>query len=85
MALTDTQVRVLNELKNTLPGLRYGQLLPQDEILLGDILKALENAGVATITSPAATAASGGDSPTEAEFNAVVTLVNEIRTKINAA
>lgn len=32
----------------------------------------------------AAVAASGGDSPTEAEFNAVVTLVNRLRTDLIA-
>jgi hypothetical protein len=38
----------------------------------------------ASAAQAAAVAASGGDSPTEAEFNAVVTLVNRLRTDLIA-
>jgi hypothetical protein len=51
---------------------------------LRDIADDLALAQVDAITAPAAAAAAGA-SPTKAEFDAVVTLVNELRTKVNTA
>jgi hypothetical protein len=41
-------------------------------------------AGTAATTAAADAVAAVGDPPTKAEFDAVVTLVNEIKTKLNA-
>lgn len=51
---------------------------------LRDIADDLAAVQVDAIAAPEAVAAAGA-SPTKAEFDAVVTLVNEIRTKVNAA
>ena len=50
---------------------------------LRDIADDLATVQVDAITAPAGVVAAGA-SPTKAEFDAVVTLINEIRTKINA-
>lgn len=50
---------------------------------LRDIADDLATLKVATITSADA-AAAAGDPPTKAEFDVVVTLINEIKTKLNA-
>lgn len=45
----------------------------------------VDGAQLASADQAAAVAASGGDSPTEAEFNAVVTLVNRLRADLVSA
>lgn len=108
MALTSTQVRVLNEFSNYEPALRKGQLSAADQILLGDLLQSLSNAGVAAVAAvevPAiaavtATGTADGTYGAEeaAQINALIadvtamraslvairTLVNELRTNVNA-
>ena len=64
---------------NLAPG---GQGKPTLAQALRDIADDLDGLQVATITSPNGVAAAGAN-PTKAEFDAVVTLVNEIKTKIN--
>lgn len=51
MSLSAKQIDILNNLNNYLPELRKGQIGPQDggEILLGDILAALEAAALIAI------------------------------------
>jgi hypothetical protein len=51
---------------------------------LRDIADDLATVQVDAVTSPAATVAAGA-TPTKAEFDAVVALVNELRTKVNPA
>ncbi len=52
--------------------------------VLRDVADDLAAVQVDAITAPVAAPAAGAN-PTAAEFDAVVTLVNEIRTKVNAA
>lgn len=66
---------------NVAPGGNAGS--PSLSDALRDIADDLAAVQVDAITAPVATVAAGA-SPTKAEFDAVVTLVNEIRTKINA-
>jgi len=51
---------------------------------LRDVADDLASVQIDALTAPAASVAAGA-SPTKAEFDAVVALVNEIRTKVNAA
>lgn len=51
---------------------------------IADDLAALNGGAAGTITSPSAVAAAGAN-PTKAEFDAVVTLVNEIKSKLNTS
>lgn len=95
MALTATQIRLLNTLTDFEPALKKGQLAAADQIRLGDLLNRIN---IATIASPAATAAvlavaDATYGQPEADlinelrtnFNAAVTLLNELRTAINNA
>ena len=95
MALTATQIRILNDLPKYEPALRKGALAAADQILLGDLLAKLE---MPALVSAAATAVSGAAlsgttynataetriNDLQTAVNALVTLVNEIRTNINA-
>jgi hypothetical protein len=75
--LSQDQANKLDSLGEHFPGIgRTDGITPAK---LGAALYAL-----GPITSAVAVAAAG-DPPTQAEFNVVVTLLNEIRTKINAA
>ena len=51
---------------------------------LRDIADDLATVQIDALTAPAAAVAAGA-APTKAEFDAVVALVNELRTKVNAA
>ncbi len=95
MALTATQIRLLNSLTDFEPALRKGQLAAADQVRLGDLLARVN---VATITSPAVAAvvtaaADATYGQPEADLinemrtvtNTIVTLVNELRTAVNNA
>lgn len=95
MALTATQIRLLNSLTDFEPALKKGQLAVADQVRLGDLLARVN---VATIAAPAAAAvvtaaADATYGQPEADLlnevrtvtNTLVTLVNEMRAAINAS
>ena len=94
MALSATQIRILNDLPKYEPALRKGALSAADQILLGDILAKLEMPTLASAAATAVSAAAAGNTYTTAERDLInqlrttvielVALVNEMRTNINA-
>ena len=94
MALTARQIRVLNDLSKYEPALRKGALPVADQIQLGDLLNqiqmpALVSAAAPAITQLAADATYGIEerdliNELRTSVIALVALVNEMRTNINA-
>lgn len=94
MALTARQIRVLNDLSKYEPALRKGALPVADQIQLGDLLNqiqmpALASAAAPAVTQPAADATYGTEerdlvNELRTIVIALVALVNEMRTNINA-
>lgn len=94
MAITAAQQRALNNLSKYVPGLKKGQLSAADQIKLGDLMAQIQLATIVTAT-PAAVATADADATygqPEADLinelkdqvNLLITLVDEIRTSINA-
>ncbi len=97
MALTDEQIRVLNNLSNYLPELGKPSGVPN--IPLGDILASVEagsNAlvalgAVATADAEVTAVSNASDATTaaalandlKAKWNAAVPLINELKTRLN--
>ena len=94
MALTARQIRVLNDLSKYEPALRKGALPAADQILLGDLLNQIQMPALASAAAPALTAGAPNATYDANEValltelrttvTALVTLVNEMRTNINA-
>jgi hypothetical protein len=95
MALSARQIRVLNDLSKYEPALRKGALPAADQILLGDLLNqiqmpALVSAAATAVSGAALTGATYGATEEtrinnlQTTVNALVALVNEMRTNINA-
>lgn len=94
MALTARQIRVLNDLSKYEPALRKGQLSSADQILLGDLLAKIEMPALVSAAAPTITVAAADSTYGTEERDlinelrtsviALVALVNEIRTNLNA-
>jgi hypothetical protein len=94
MALSARQIRVLNDLSKYEPALRKGALPAADQILLGDLLNQIQMPALASAAAPVITEAAAGGTYTSdvqdlinelrTSVIALVALVNEMRTNINA-
>lgn len=68
-------------------GVGVGSTKTADHPRISDVLRGMidDIAGKGVTITSADAAVAAGDPPTKVEFDAVVTLVNEIKTKLNAA